>query len=211
MKMFQYLNQRQVSDLMLLFCVADNLEKIINEWVEHENMTKTEAKYIRTARTYMSKFMNELQARIPAKEKDKLIKRYSNFYIQIMDKWLLEKFQRDMEEKAQMVMMDRQVFSGLAYEVTNTKCKDCEKSHSNCDWHDVLYECLFPAAEQKPNCPYAYIGYEKSLEMQKKKELMELKKLEKKAGSKRSRKKKANRYDEDEEVIEYNFTPKGDK
>ena len=60
-------------------------------------MTKTEAKYIRTARTYMSKFMNELQARIPAKEKDKLIKRYSNFYIQIMDKWLLEKFQRDME------------------------------------------------------------------------------------------------------------------
>ena len=172
MKMFQYLNQRQVSDLMLLFCVADNLEKIINEWVEHENMTKTEAKYIRTARTYMSKFMNELQARIPAKEKDKLIKRYSNFYIQIMDKWLLEKFQRDMEEKAQMVMMDRQVFSGLAYEVTNTKCKDCEKSHSNCDWHDVLYECLFPAAEQKPNCPYAYISYEKSLEMQKKKELM---------------------------------------
>ena len=211
MKMFQYLNQRQVSDLMLLFCVADNLEKIINEWVEHENMTKTEAKYIRTARTYMSKFMNELQARIPAKEKDKLIKRYSNFYIQIMDKWLLEKFQRDMEEKAQMVMMDRQVFSGLAYEVTNTKCKDCEKSHSNCDWHDVLYECLFPAAEQKPNCPYAYISYEKSLEMQKKKELMELKKLEKKAGSKRSRKKKANRYDEDDEVIEYNFKPKGDK
>ena len=211
MKMFQYLNQRQVSDLMLLFCVADNLEKIINEWVEHENMTKTEAKYIRTARTYMSKFMNELQARIPAKEKDKLIKRYSNFYIQIMDKWLLEKFQRDLEEKAKIVMMDRQVFSGLAYEVTNTKCKDCEKSHSNCEWHDVLYECLFPAAEQKPNCPYAYISYEKSLEMQKKKELMELKKLEKKAGSKRSRKKKANRYDEDEEVIEYNFTPKGDK
>ena len=211
MKMFQYLNQRQVSDLMLLFCVADNLEKIINEWVEHENMTKTEAKYIRTARTYMSKFMNELQARIPAKEKDKLIKRYSNFYIQIMDKWLLEKFQRDMEEKAQMVMMDRQVFSGLAYEVTNTKCKDCEKSHSNCDWHDVLYECLFPAAEQKPNCPYAYISYEKSLEMQKEKELRELKKLEKKAGSKRSRKKKANRYDEDDEVIEYNFKPKGDK
>ena len=211
MKMFQYLNQRQVSDLMLLFCVADNLEKIINEWVEHENMTKTEAKYIRTARTYMSKFMNELQARIPAKEKDKLIKRYSNFYIQIMDKWLLEKFQRDMEEKAQMVMMDRQVFSGLAYEVTNTKCKDCEKSHSNCDWHDVLYECLFPAAEQKPNCPYAYISDEVRLQMQKEKELRELKKLEKKAGSKRSRKKKANRYDEDDEVIEYNFKPKGDK
>ena len=211
MKMFQYLNQRQVSDLMLLFCIADDLDKIIDEWVVHKNMTPTEAKYIKTARTYMNKFMNELQARIPNKEKDKLIKRYSNFHIQIMDKWLLEKFQRDMEEKAQMVMMDRQVFSGLAYEVTNTKCRDCDKSHSNCDWHDVLYECLFPAAEQKPNCPYAYISDEVRLQMQKEKELRELKKLEKKAGSKRSRKKKANRYDEDDEVIEYNFVSSKDK
>ena len=205
MKMFQYLNQRQVSDLMLLFCIADDLDKIIDEWVVHKNMTPTEAKYIRTSRTYMSKFMNELQERIPAKEKDKLIKRYSNFHLQIMDKWLLEKFQRDMEEKAQMVMMDRQVFSGLAYEVTNTKCRDCDKSHTSCRWHDVLYECLFPSAEQKPNCPYAYISDEVRLQMQKEKELRELKKLEKKAGSKRSRKKKANRYDEDDEVIEYNF------
>ena len=44
--------------------------------------------------------------------------------------------------------------------------------------------------------------------MQKEKELRELKRLEKKAGSKRARKKKANRYDEDDEVIEYNFKPK---
>ena len=211
MKMFQYLNQRQVSDLMILFCIADDLDKIINEWVVHKNMTTTEAKYIRTSRTYMNKFMNELQARIPAKEKDKLIKRYSNFHLQIMDKWLLEKFQRDMEEKAQMVLMDREIFSGLAYEVTGVKCRDCDKSHSNCKWHDVLHECLFPSAEQKPNCPYAYISDEKRLEMQKKKELRELKKLEKKAGSKRSRKKKANRYDEDDEVIEYNFKPSKDR
>ena len=205
MKMFQYLNQRQVSDLMLLFCIADDLDKIIDEWVVHKNMTPTEAKYIKTSRTYMNKFMNELQERIPAKEKDKLIKRYSNFHLQIMDKWLLEKFQRDMEEKAQMVLMDREIFSGLAYEVTGVKCRDCDKSHSNCKWHDVLHECLFPSSEQKPNCPYAYISDEKRLEMQKEKELRELKKLEKKAGSKRSRKKKANRYDEDDEVIEYNF------
>ena len=66
-----------------------------------------------------------------------------------------------MEEKAQTVLMDREIFSGLAYEVTGVKCRDCDKSHSNCRWHDVLHECLFPSAEQKPNCPYAYISDEK--------------------------------------------------
>ena len=211
MKMFQYLSQKQVTDLMLLFCIADDLDKIINEWVLHKNMSKTEAKYIRTSRTYMNKFMEEIQARIPLKEKDKLIKRYSNFHLQIMDKWLLDKFQRDVEKNAQMVLMDRDVFTGLAYEVTNTKCRDCNKSHTTCKWHDVLYECLFPAAEQKPNCPYAYISDEVREQMQKEKELRELKRLEKKTGSKRSRKKKANRYDEDDEVIEYNFTPGGNR
>ena len=211
MKMFEYLNQKQVSDLMLLFCVADNLDKMLNEWVEHKNMTKTEAKYLRTSRTYMSKFMNELQARISNKEKDKLIKRYSNFHMQIMDKWLLDKFERDIEDKAQMVLMDRDIFSSLAYEVISIKCRDFDKSHEDCKWHDVLYECLFPAAEQKPNCPYACMSEEVRLQLQKEKELKELKRLEKKAGSKRSRKKKANRYDEDDEVIEYTFTPKGDK
>lgn len=210
-KMFQYLNQRQVGDLMLLFCISDTLEKIIRTWVEHENMTKEEAKYIRTSRTYMNKFMKELQARIPDKEKEKLVKRYSNFHLQIMDKWLLDKFQRDIEESAQTVLMDRDIFTGLAYEVSNVKCKDCDKHFQECKWHDVLYECLFPSAEQKHNCPYAYISEEKRLQMQKEKELRELKKLEKKNGSKRSRRKKANRFDEDDEIIEYNFTTKGEK
>ena len=66
MKMFQYLSQKQVTDLMLLFCIADDLNKIINEWVLHKNMSKTEAKYIRTSRTYMNKFMEAiLSDRIP--------------------------------------------------------------------------------------------------------------------------------------------------
>lgn len=208
MKMFQYLNQKQTSDMMMIFCIAETLEKIIKTWVENENMSKEEAKYIRTSRTYMNKFMQSLQSRIPDKEKHKLIKRYSNFHLQIMDKWLLSKFQKYLEEQAQTVLMDRDVFTGLAYEVCNVRCKDCEKHFQDCKWHDVLYECLFPAAEQKINCPYAYISEEKRLQMQKEKELRELKKLEKKKGSKRSRKKKENRFDEDDEIFEYNIKNK---
>ena len=44
MKMFNYLNQKQISDMMLLFCLGDKIEEIINTWVQYENMTKEEAK-----------------------------------------------------------------------------------------------------------------------------------------------------------------------
>lgn len=73
MKMFNYLNQQQISDMMLLFCVGDKIEKIIDTWVRYENMTKEEAKYIRTSRTYYNKFFDSVQERLPDKEKDKLI------------------------------------------------------------------------------------------------------------------------------------------
>ena len=74
MKMFNYLNQKQISDMMLLFCLADKIEEIVDRWVVHENMTKEEAKYIRTSKTYYNKFFNSVQERLPDKEKDKLIK-----------------------------------------------------------------------------------------------------------------------------------------
>lgn len=212
MKMFNYLNQKQVGDMMHIFCISDTLDKIVNQWVENEHMTKAEAKYIRTSRTYMNKFMHELQARIPNKEKEKLLKRYNSFHLQIMDKWLLSKFQKEVEEQAETVLMPREIFNGLAYEVCSVRCKDCDKEHQDCKWHDVLYECLFSAAEQKTNCPYAYISQERRLEMQKEQELKELLKQEKKAKkSKRAQKKKANRYDEDHEVYEFNITKKGEK
>lgn len=212
MKMFNYLNQQQISDMMLLFCLGDKLEKIIDTWVQYENMTKEEAKYIRTSRTYYNKFFDSVQERLPNKEKDKLIKRYSNFHMTIQDKWLLKKFQDDMNEAAQTVRMERHIFEKFAIQLFNKNCKDCTKTSEECELHDILYENLFPAEEKLKNCCYAFESNEAKLERLKKQEEKRLAQEAKKNNkSKRAKKKKANRFDEDDEIIEYNFTPKGDK
>lgn len=212
MKMFNYLNQQQISDMMLLFCVGDKIEKIIDTWVRYENMTKEEAKYIRTSRTYYNKFFDSVQERLPDKEKDKLIKRYSNFHMTIQDKWLLKKFHDDMNEAAQTVRMERSIFEKLAIQLFNNNCKDCTKTSEECELHDILYENLFPAEEKMRNCCYAFESNEAKLERLKKQEEKRLAQEAKKNNkSKRAKKKKANRFDEDDEIIEYNFTLKGDK
>lgn len=212
MKMFNYLNQQQISDMMLLFCLGDKLEKIIDTWVQYENMTKEEAKYIRTSRTYYNKFFDSVQERLPNKEKDKLIKRYSNFHMTIQDKWLLKKFQDDMNEAAQTVRMERPIFEKFAIQLFNKNCKDCTKTSEECELHDILYENLFPADEQLKNCCYAFESIEAKAQRLKLEEEKRLAKESKKNTlSKRAKKKKANRFDEDDEIIEYNFTPKGDK
>lgn len=212
MKMFNYLNQQQISDMMLLFCLGDKLERIIDTWVQYENMTKEEAKYIRTSRTYYNKFFDSVQERLPDKEKDKLIKRYSNFHMTIQDKWLLKKFQDDMNEKSKTVRMERHLFDKFAIQLFNKNCKDCTKTSEECELHDILYENLFSAEEKMKNCCYAFESNEAKLERLKKQEEKRLAQEAKKNNkSKRAKKKKANRFDEDDEIIEYNFTPKGDK
>ena len=212
MKMFNYLNQKQINDMMLLFCVDDTLGKIIDSWVLHENLTKEEAKYIRTSRTYFNKFIDSVQERLPEKEKQKLIKRYSNFHLAIQDKWLLKKFHDDMNEAAQTVRMERPIFEKFAIQLFNQNCKDCTKTSEECELHDILYENLFPAEENLKNCCYAFESNEAKLERLKREEEKRLaREAKKNKVSKRAKKKKANRYDEDDEIIEYNFTPKEDK
>lgn len=212
MKMFNYLNQKQINDMMLLFCLGDKIDDIVDRWVQYENMTKEEAKYIRTSRTYYNKFFNSVQARLSDKEAAKLIKRYSNFHMSIQDKWLLKKFHDDMMEKGKIVRMERPIFEKFAIQLFNQNCKDCNKKSEECELHDILYENLFPAEEKMRNCCYAFESQETKLERLKRQEAKRLAQEEKKNKvTKRSKKKKANRYDEDDEIIEYNFTPKGER
>ena len=130
--MFNYLNHKQINDMMLLFCVGDKVEEIVNTWVQYENMTKEEAKYIRTSRTFYNKFFDSIQARLSDKEASKLIKRYSNFHLSIQDKWLLKKFHDDMNEAAKTVRMEREQFEKFATQLFNINCKDCTKTSDNC-------------------------------------------------------------------------------
>ena len=212
MKMFNYLNHKQINDMMLLFCVGDKVEEIVNTWVQYENMTKEEAKYIRTSRTFYNKFFDSIQARLSDKEASKLIKRYSNFHLSIKDKWLLKKFHDDMNEAAKTVRMEREHFEKFATQLFNINCKDCTKTSDNCEIHDLLYENLYPTEEKLKNCCYAFESHETKLERLKREESKRLARESKKSKiTKRAKKKKANRYDEDDEIIEYNFTPKGDK
>ena len=212
MKMFNYLNQKQINDLMVLLCIGNKIDEIVSTWVEYENMTKEEAKYIRTSRTYYNKFFDSIQARLSNKEAAKLLKRYSNFHVSIQDKWLLKKFQDDMKEASKTVRMEREYFEKFAIQLFNHNCKDCTKTSEECELHDLLYENLFTTEERFKNCCYAFESNEAKLERLKREEEKRLaQEAKKNKVTKRSKKKKSNRFDEDDEVIEYNFTPKKEK
>ena len=210
--MKNYLNNKQMNDILFTFHLLEQNTKTVNEWQKHNNLTTTEAGHLRKAITWTEKFVEAVLSRMGPKEVDKVHKRTIKAMeepVRIIDKWMEQRIFGTFDTEYEIVKIERPQFEKLCMACIGHYCKDCKNSYNDCDIYDILDDNLMARAELKPNCPYAYISDEKRLEMQKEKELRELKKLEKKAGSKRSRKKKANRYDEDDEVIEYNFKAKG--
>lgn len=203
--MKNYLTAREMNDLLYVSHLLEINSKTVESWQEHNNMTKEEGKYLRTAITYTEKFMKTLLSRMPEKEIDKFMKRTIRAQkepVRILDKWMMDRVFGSYETEYEIVKVERPEFEKLAYLAINNHCKDCERNYSKCELYDILENNLVPRCEMKNNCAYAFISEEaKKRAEEKKKAKLESKGKE----SKRKSKKKANRFDVDQEEYTYNF------
>ena len=77
-------------------------------------------------------------------------------------------------------------------------CKNCTTEHTECDLYGIFDDLRMDGFNLFENCPYSFKEKEDSTDKKKKK-------------SRRYMKKHDNRYDDDEDVYEYNFKIKNIK
>ena len=207
--MKKYLNSDEMMDFLMTYHLAEVSEKVVNSWTDRGNMTKNEAKYLRTAITYTRKFMTEVLLRLDENERKKVAQRTikaSEKPILFLDEWMKQRIMGTYEKELETVKISREKFEKIALLSMKTSCEDCPGSFNKCQIYDMYEDLLLPKAERERNCPYAFLSNEKELEKQENlKRIEEERKLVKSNKSKRKQKKLKNRYDEDDEIIEYNF------
>ena len=209
--MKDYLNNKQMNDLLFTFHLLEQNTKTVNEWQKHNNLTTTEAGHLRKAITWTEKFVEAVLSRMGPKEVNKVHKRTIKAMeepVRIIDKWMEQRIFGTFDTEFEIVKIERPQFEKLCMACIGHYCEDCKNSYNDCDIYDILDDNLMARAELKPNCPYAYDS-EKTIEKKKEKEQARLEAKGK--VSKRKAKKNKNKFDEDDDVIEYNFTPKGVK
>lgn len=210
--MKKYLNNNEMNDLLYAYHLATTSKKTVQGWTTRGNMTKNEAKYIRTAITYTQKFINEVLDRLDNKEKDKVKKRtikVSNKPVIILDEWMEKRILGPLESEYEIVKIERPKFEKVAILAMKTTCEDCTEHFSQCSLYDIFEDTLLPRAERERNCPYSFLSDEKQAEREEiLKKLEEDKKRIEERKSKRKNRKNKNRFDEDEEIYEYNFKTK---
>lgn len=194
--MKNYLNSKDMNDLLFVTHLLDIISTMVDEWLKHGNLTKDEAKYMRMAVTWTSKFIKTVLGRMPEKEVTKFLKRTKNAEaqpIRIIDSWMRDRVLGVYDTEYEIVKIERPQLEKLAFLSITNYCKDCDKSYYACELYDILEDNLVPRCETKNNCPYAYISKEVQQKIEEKRQA----RIESKGKiSKRKAKKIANRYDD---------------
>ena len=188
--MKKYLNNNEMNDLLYAYHLDDTSKKTVQGWTTRGNMTKNEAKYLRTAITYTQKFIKEVLNRLDNKERDKVLKRTiknSDKPVIIIDEWMKQRILGPLESEHEIVKIERTKFEKVAILAMKTTCEDCTEHFSQCSLYDIFEDTLLPRAERERNCPYSFLS---AKEKAKREEM--LKKLEedkKHIGEKKSKRK----------------------
>ena len=197
LNMKDYFTNNEIDDLLFTSYLIERNTELVDEWGDRGNLTKEEAKYLRTAVTYTKKYLTNVMERMPSKQVEKFALRTIRAIhepIRIVDKWTYDRIFGKMETEFEVVKMPRNEFDYLAKQLIARCCVQCNQSFKDCDLYTLLDNNMFPTCNLGKNCPYKFIPEKDRVKKEKDKTKI----------SKRKQKKLKNKYDEDEEIYEYN-------
>ena len=131
LNMKDYFTNNEIDDLLFTSYLIERNTELVDEWGARGNLTKEEAKYLRTAVTYTKKFLTATMERMPMKQVEKFTLRTIRAIhepVRIVDKWTYDRIFGKMEKEFEVVKMPRGEFDYLARQLIARCCVQCNQS-----------------------------------------------------------------------------------
>lgn len=129
--------------------ISDHLDK------SGKHMTKNERKYLKTALTYIQKFLPELFGRVGAKEGQRIIQTMETHEFTMMPKLTAK---RKFDEQSKYVELSTEEFYDFAERLLDHNCTKCTKDAEQieeCRLRHIFFEKdLPPVVGQTDGCQY---------------------------------------------------------
>ncbi|MBT2696365.1 hypothetical protein J7E79_02800 [Bacillus sp. ISL-40] len=130
---------------------------MLDEWTKRSNMTKAEHKSLKTAETYLKKFLTSVYDRLSPKEQSLIDKKVMKFDFKLVDDYTLKQVHRDIADRFVNAAVPREQFYKWCEEIMCVKCNGCTKNWNECDLHQVFDNNFVPESGfDCTNCKYAY-------------------------------------------------------
>lgn len=168
--MRDYLNANEKNQFMVLQSIVQmmdglsnsgvdgpKLSSMLEEWSKRDNMTKEEHKNLKTAETFLRKFLSSVYERLSSKERDLIKKKVIKFDFKLVDDYTVKQLNRDMKDKLAYAVVPREQFYELCVDVMNVNCNGCTKDWNACELHTAFDNNFVPESGFNcSNCKYAY-------------------------------------------------------
>jgi len=168
--MRDYLNSIEKNQFMVLQSIVQMMDGLRNsgvdgpkissmleDWSKRNNMSKDEHKNLKTAETFLRKFLSSVYERLSEKEREQLKKKLIKFDFKLIDDFTLKQIDRNIADKIGNATMPRQQFYNWCEEIMSVKCNGCTKDWNTCKLHEMFDDNLVPESGfDCSNCKYAY-------------------------------------------------------
>lgn len=130
-------------------------DKVWIEWSKRGMITPSMQKNLKLVKTYLYKFCNELEGNLNQAEKERLGKQINKFDYKLIDDYTVKKMLRDVQDKIQYAVMEREKFQNIMVDIAEVRCVGCTRDYVGCEIHDILVDICTPYVGECPNCPFA--------------------------------------------------------
>lgn len=168
--MRDYLNANEKNQFMVIQSVVQlidglrnsgangpQISSMLEEWKKRNNMTKEEHKNLKTAETFLRKFLASVYERLSKKEQDLIKKKIVKFDFKLIDDYTLKQINRDIKDRFVNAVVPREQFNDWCSEIMHVKCNGCTKDWNTCELYTVFEDNFIPESGfDCANCKYAY-------------------------------------------------------
>lgn len=144
--MRDYLNATEKNQFMVLQSIVQlvdglrnsgvdgpKLGSMLEQWTNSNNMSKEEHKNLKTAETYLRKYLASVYERLSQKEQEVIKKKIMKFDFKLVDDYTLKQINRNIADRFVNAAVPREQFNDWCCEIMQVKCKGCTKN-CNCKY-----------------------------------------------------------------------------
>lgn len=168
--MRDYLNSNETNQFMVILALTQLLEgtrkmerrspeiiSMLEEWSRRNNVTKEEHRSLKTADTYLKKFVDSVYNRLSPKEQATISKKLAKFDFRLIDDFTLKKLYRETNDRMVNAVVPREQFNDWTEQVMIANCNGCTKDWNSCKLYEVFDDNFIPESSFNcSNCKYAY-------------------------------------------------------
>lgn len=134
---------------------VETLQSIADKWEERGFITKEERKNLKSATSFLNKFLNHVYGRLDHKTQQTLMKKFMTGEVKINDVQFQNLVKRYFNEREKHAVIEKDVVTAVVEDMAAVYCVGCTCNYKDCPIYRLYDECGYQKLGERDNCPFA--------------------------------------------------------